>query len=92
MALEKKDFKCLKKINEERNNWMDFLLSKGISTRPSTHAVHMLNFYKEKYDLKNENFPMSLAANDCSISLPLYNGMKEEEQNFVIKTVKDSFI
>ncbi len=90
-ALNKKDYITIKKINKERNEWMDYLLSKGISTRPATHAVHMLNFYKEKYKIKSESFAKSLAANDCSISLPLFNGMNQEEQNFVIKTVKDSF-
>ena len=78
----------IKQINQERNQWMEELQEKGISTRPATHAVHMLDFYKTKYNLKPEDFPNAFAANDCSISLPLFHGMTEEEQDYVIRVVK----
>lgn len=77
----------VKRVNAKRNEWMDRLQQAGISTRPATHAVHMLSFYSEKYDLKPEDFPMAYAANDCSISLPLFHGMTEAEQQYVIENV-----
>jgi perosamine synthetase len=73
------------RINQARNDWMDRLQKAGISTRPATHAVHMLTFYKEKYGLKPSDFPCAWAANDCSISLPLFHGMTELEQDYVIR-------
>lgn len=75
------------RINQARNAWMDSLQQVGISTRPATHAVHMLKFYREKYQLKPEDFPNAWAANDCSISLPLFHGMTEAEQSYVIEKV-----
>ena len=75
------------RINQARNDWMDALQKVGISTRPATHAVHMLTFYRRKYGLKSEDFPKAYAANDCSISLPLFHGMTEAEQVFVIEQV-----
>ncbi len=78
----------IEEINGKRNAWMDELQKKGISTRPATHAVHMLSFYKEKYNLQTTYFPNAYAADHCSISLPLFHGMTKEEQDFVIKTVK----
>ena len=75
------------RINQARNAWMDRLQQSGISTRPATHAVHMLSFYREKYGLQPESFPKAYAANDCSISLPLFHGMTEAEQAFVIQQV-----
>lgn len=74
-------------INSKRNAWMDDLQKAGISTRPATHAVHMLSFYKEKYNLQPSDFPNAYAGDQCSISLPLFHGMKEEEQDFVIEKV-----
>lgn len=74
-------------INKARNELMDFLQKQGISTRPATHAVHMLSYYKEKYRLAKEDFPNAWAANDCSISLPLFHGMSEDEQDYVIEKV-----
>jgi dTDP-4-amino-4,6-dideoxygalactose transaminase len=74
--------------NAARNDWMDKLQQAGISTRPATHAVHMLSYYREKYGLAPEDFPMARAANDCSISLPLFHGMTEAEQDHVIGVVR----
>lgn len=79
-------------INTRRNAWMDSLQQQGISTRPATHAVHMLSFYREKYRHQPEDFPNAWAANDCSISLPLFHGMTEAEQDYVIKQVLGSQI
>ena len=78
----------IEQANQARNAWMDDLQNNGIATRPATHAVHMLSYYKEKYDLSKEDFPNAWAANDCSISLPLFHGMTEDEQGTVISTVK----
>lgn len=74
-------------INAARNAWMDALLKAGISTRPATHAVHMLAFYRQKYGLSREDFPNAWAANDCSISPPLFHGMSVAEQDHVIAQV-----
>ena len=38
------DKREIKTFNEARNQWMDQLQQQGISTRPATHAVHMLSF------------------------------------------------
>lgn len=78
---------AVKRVNVKRNEWMDRLQQAGISTRPATHAVHMLTYYREKYGLKAGDFPMAFAANDCSISLPLFHGMTEAEQQYVIENV-----
>lgn len=87
-ALKNLDIKEIKLINSTRNDWMDELQSEGVSTRPATHAVHMLSYYKNKYNLSAEDFPNAFAANDCSISIPLFHGMTEEEQNFVIEKIE----
>jgi dTDP-4-amino-4,6-dideoxygalactose transaminase len=78
----------IQKINEKRNEWMDDLQKSGISTRPATHAVHMLSFYKEKYELMPEDFPNAYAADQCSISLPLFHGMEPEDHRRVIEVIK----
>ncbi len=75
-------------VNAARNRWMETLQGAGVSTRPATHAVHMLSFYAKKYDLRPEDFPNARAANDCSISLPLFHGMTDAERAHVIDTVR----
>ena len=78
---------AIRNVNEARNAWMENLQKAGISTRPATHAVHMLSFYAEKYGLEPGDFPNAHAANDCSISLPLFHGMTEDEQAYIIEKV-----
>ena len=67
---------------------MDALQNDGVSTRPATHAVHMLEYYKKKYKINSEDYPNAYIANECSISFPLFNGLTTEEQKYVIKIIK----
>jgi perosamine synthetase len=80
------------RVHEQRNQWMDRLQKMGISSRPATHAIHMLSFYREKYELEPQDYPNALIANDCSISLPLFHGMTTSEQDYVIEQVVESAI
>jgi len=81
----------VKEVNSARNLWMEALQQAGISTRPATHAVHMLSYYRNKYGISPEDFPNAYIANDCSISLPLFHGMTDLEQEYVIECVLQSF-
>jgi dTDP-4-amino-4,6-dideoxygalactose transaminase len=86
-ALATADQPLLGQIHERRNTWMEALQQQGVSTRPATHAVHMLSYYRDKYQLLPEKFPDAQAANDCSISLPIFHGMQPQEQQHVIDVV-----
>ena len=79
------------KLNIKRNIFMQELEKRGIATRQGTHAVHTLSYYKNKYNLKDEDFLMSYAADRLSIALPLYAEMSDEEFNYVIKNIKKVF-
>ena len=72
-----------------RNEIMEKLLAKGISTRPGTHAVHMLDFYKNKFGLKPDDFPNAKEANDKSMAIPLHNQMDEEDFEYVRSIMYD---
>lgn len=82
----------ISRIHTARNNWMDSLQQQGISTRPATHSVHMLSYYNKKYGLEPEHYINAYAANHCSISLPLFNGMSCSEQSYVIERVLENKI
>ena len=84
--------KNIEKVNTERNELMEYLQSAGISTRPATHAVHMLSFYKNKYSIMPKDYINAYVANECSISLPLFHGMLQSEQEYVIEKVLEANI
>lgn len=71
-----------------RNEIMELLQQQGISTRPGTHAVHMLNFYKEKFNIQPSDYPGAQAANDYSMSIPLHNRMVAEDFDYVVSIIK----
>lgn len=62
-----------------RNAIMEQLQARRIGTRPGTHAVHMLGYYSERFDLKASDYP---GARDCeanSLAIPLHNRMTEAD-------------
>ncbi len=71
-----------------RNEIMEKLQEHGISTRPGTHAVHMLSFYAEKYKIKPRDYSGAQEANDYSMSIPLHNRMVAEDYDYVVKFLK----
>ncbi|HEY6140020.1 MAG TPA: DegT/DnrJ/EryC1/StrS family aminotransferase [Thermoanaerobaculia bacterium] len=75
-------------LHARRNALMDALESDGIATRPGTHAVHMLRFYRSKYGLEARDFPNACIADRLSIALPLYAQMTDEEQQYVIDRLR----
>jgi len=82
---------AIQDLNQFRNKVMTKLEDKGIATRQGTHAVHTLNYYKRKYDIKDEDYLNSLVADKLSITLPLYPQMTDEEQEYVIEQVKSLY-
>ncbi|MEE9372605.1 MAG: DegT/DnrJ/EryC1/StrS family aminotransferase [Saprospiraceae bacterium] len=71
-----------------RNDIMELLQQNGISTRPGTHAVHMLDFYANKYGIQPCDYPGARIANDFSMSIPLHNLMIDEDYKYVVETIK----
>ena len=72
-ALNNGNQQQLSEVRERRNAWMESLQQQGVSTRPATHAVHMLSFYRDKYQLSPEQFRLlrqpTTAAFHCPSSM-----------------------
>ena len=64
----------------------------GIGTRPGTHAVHALGFYRCKYGLRSQDFPNAFLADQLTLALPLYAQMTEEEQAYVIEQLVNASV
>lgn len=80
--------KNIEDIHLRRNKFMDYLQGNGVSTRPGTHAVHMLGYYKTKYDLSSEDCPNSWIADRCSLAFPLFPNMTEEEFEYIASLIR----
>jgi dTDP-4-amino-4,6-dideoxygalactose transaminase len=82
------NIKNIRKLNKKRNEFMDYLLKRGISTRPCTHAVHSLHYYKQKYKINPEDLPNALFADKLSIAFPIFSTLKEDEFNHITDSIK----
>ena len=96
IQLNKLNGVSLNELNGTRNRIMYQLEGAGIETRQGTYAVHALSYYKNKYNLKDLDYPNSFYADRLSIALPLYPQMTDLEQEYVIenllKVVKRCFL
>jgi dTDP-4-amino-4,6-dideoxygalactose transaminase len=71
-----------------RNEIMARLHNLGVATRPGTHAVHMLGYYRKHFGYRPDDFP---AARDCernTMAIPLHNRMTEDDYAYVIACVR----
>jgi perosamine synthetase len=71
-----------------RNEIMERLQAMGISTRPGTHAVHMLGYYAQRFDLKPEDFPGARDCNDQTMAIPLHNRMAQVDFDYVVDALR----
>ncbi len=76
------------KAPRPRDEIMETLQARGISTRPGTHAVHMLGFYRKTFGLAADDFP---GARDCdrqTMAIPLHNRMSEDDYRYVVEVIR----
>ena len=67
-----------------RNELMEHLQQTGISTRPGTHAIHMLGYYRERYGFRPDDFAGARDCNDNTMAIPLHNRMTAEDYAYVV--------
>ncbi len=70
-----------------RNALMEHLDRGGIGTRPGTHAVHMLGYYRTRFGLAPDDYPGALEAFRSSMAIPLHNRMTLEDYDYVADTI-----
>lgn len=67
-----------------RNAVMAALAELRIQTRPGTHAVPTLGYYRNKYGVDPSQFPNAILAEDTTITLPLFPGMAASDIDVVV--------
>jgi perosamine synthetase len=79
-------------LNQKRNAFMHYLETQGIATRQGTHAVHTLSYYAKRYNLRPQDFLMAYAADQLSITLPLYAQMQPDEFQYVMDHIHEGLL
>jgi dTDP-4-amino-4,6-dideoxygalactose transaminase len=72
----------------QRNEIMARLHAMGVATRPGTHAVHALGYYRERFGYNIDDLP---GARDCernTMAIPLHNRMTESDYSYVVDCIR----
>ncbi len=77
------------KIDKNRDSFASELLECGIQTALHYIPLHLLSYYKTKYSLRVNDFPVALRVYQQVLSLPIYPSMEDREVEFVIKKLKE---
>lgn len=85
---DKLDEESIEENGRLRNKVMGILKEKGIATRQGTHAVHMLDYYATKYEIKPMDYPNTFAADRMCLTIPLFPQMTDDERQYVIDNIK----
>lgn len=68
---------------QKRNAIMQQLDASGIVTRQGTHAVHKLDYYRERFGFHDSDLPMADKCDSLTIALPIFAEMTEKETETV---------
>ena len=71
-----------------RNKLLAKLEEIGIATRQGTHAVHLLGYYKNRFGFAPDDYPNAYVCDHLSITLPLYVQMTDDDQEYVVDTIR----
>jgi len=73
------------KVDKNRDSFAVALKEKGIGTGLHYIPLHLLTYYKSKYALRVNDFPVALRSYQQILSLPIYASMDDK----IVKTVID---
>lgn len=73
----------------KRDEFIERMYEKGIGCSVHFIPLHLHPYWRDRYKLKPEDFPNALKAYEHAVSLPLYTKMSADDQERVIRAVKE---
>jgi perosamine synthetase len=73
-----------------RNLLMERLQARGVATRPGTHSIHMLSYYKDLFGFIEDDFPVAKSLHNETMAIPLHNRMTSSDYAFVVEAIHGS--
>ena len=78
----------LDQLSIERNQFIEELKKAGVGCSVHWRPLHLHPYYQETFGLREEDFPVATALWQRLISLPIFPGMRRDEVEHVVATVK----
>jgi len=77
------------KIDKNRDGFARELKEQGIYTGLHFIPLHLLTYYKQKYNLRVSDFPNALANYQQILSLPIYSALTNHEAEYICKNIAE---
>lgn len=76
------------KIDRNRDNFAKNIIENGIEVSLHYIPLHLLSYYRNKYNYKIIDFPNALGAYSQVLSLPIYPSLKDEQIDYICSTLR----
>ncbi|MDC1213991.1 DegT/DnrJ/EryC1/StrS family aminotransferase [Rhodospirillales bacterium] len=67
--------------------FMDIMQRESISTRPGTHVVPLQEYYQQKFNYTDDDFPGAVVCGQRSVALPLHNKLDDADIDRVCQLI-----
>ena len=78
----------LSRLKIDRDHFVDALMEMGIGVSVHFIPLHIMPYYRHRYQLKERDFPVALQCYRETISLPIYPDLEDEQVERVIAAIK----
>jgi dTDP-4-amino-4,6-dideoxygalactose transaminase len=79
----------LDRLAIDRNQFIVGLRERGVGCSVHWRPLHLHPYYAEQFGWRAEQFPVATALWERSVTLPLFPGMRDEEQAQIVQVVRD---
>jgi dTDP-4-amino-4,6-dideoxygalactose transaminase len=79
----------LDRLTIGRDRFIDELTHRNVGTSVHFIPIHLLSYYRDKYGLRPEDFPVATREFERLISLPIYPSMTDADVDDVVEAVAD---
>lgn len=76
-------------LSIDRNAFIQELNARGVGTSVHYKPLHLMSYYKKRYNIQKNDLKEASKLYNRIISLPLYHGLTRKAQNHVIKKVRE---
>ena len=81
--------KYIIKVDKNRDSFARELYKRGIETGLHYIPLHLLSYYKQKYNLRVNDYPKALRNYQQILSLPIHEGLSEDDVHYVCEQIKE---
>jgi dTDP-4-amino-4,6-dideoxygalactose transaminase len=78
------------RLSIDRDRFIDELQQRGIGTSVHFIPLHLMTYWRDRYGLKPDDFPVALRFFQSAVSLPIYPSLTDEETARVVAAVRET--